>query len=344
MGIENIEMSHQSIGITSLGYYLPTGRMTSLEMSQLSNTPENVFIEKIGIFQKCVVTDDEQPSEMGTKAALSAIDNAGIRASDIDLIVYCGVGDYDYRLWSPAAKIQSEIGADQAFAFEVRNFCNSGNLGIDICRNMLIANTEFTYGLVVCSDRLSSLVDYSNQDSLSTFMFADGATAAILKKGETSNQILAYHAVTDSEAVDCFKIPLGGTRLPFHSDNVDQSLNYMQVADREKLEKIISEVYLETYKKVIFKSLQKSSYTINDVDFIFTNQGKKSLLIKIFSWLGLTLEQTFISLPEHGNLGASDTLLGLCKSREEGKIKPGNLVVLASSAAGFSWGALTIKF
>ena len=106
----------------------------------------------------------------------------------------------------------------------------------------------------------------------------------------------------------------------------------------------MSEVYLENYQKVIRKSLDKSGYSIKDVDFLFTNQVKKSLLKRIFESLELDQKKTFISLPENGHLGAVDTLFCLGKTLESNQIKPGNLVVLASSAAGFSWAALTVKY
>ncbi len=107
-------MENKSVGITSIGYYIPSGVLTSEEMAKLANLPVSVLTEKIGIQKKPIAASD-----MGIKAALEAIEKAQIKASEIDIIAYCGAADYDYRFWSPAAKIQAEIGADNAFAFEV---------------------------------------------------------------------------------------------------------------------------------------------------------------------------------------------------------------------------------
>ncbi|NEU77431.1 beta-ketoacyl-ACP reductase [Hassallia byssoidea VB512170] len=337
-------MIKQTVGITSVGYYIPARILTSKEMAKLANLPEFVFTDKIGIKQKPIADKDEHPSDMGIKAALEAINQAKITASEIDLIAYCAAGDYDYRFWSPAAKIQDAIGAENAFAFEVRNFCNSGNLGIHICRNMLLADSDLSYALVVCSDKLSMLLDYSDVNSLSTFIMADGAAAAILKKEEPTNQILFYHAITNGKLVDCLKVPSAGTKFPVGGTQINDELNYLKVKDPQELDTILSNVYLENYGKVIHKSLQKSGYSIKDVDFLLTNQVKKSLSKGILESLNLKDDQTFISLPEYGHLGAVDTIFGLAKTLESKKIKPGNLVVLASSAAGFSWAALTIKY
>jgi 3-oxoacyl-[acyl-carrier-protein] synthase-3 len=337
-------MKAETVGIASVGYYLPSGVLTSEEMAKLSNLPEMVFTEKIGINKKPIAAKDEHPSDMGIKAALKAIDNAEITAKEINLIAYCGAGDYDYRFWSPAAKIQGQIGAENAFAFEVKNFCNPGNLGIHLCRNMLLADDELSYALIICSDKLSALLNYSDLDCLSTFTFADGSAAAILKKGEPSNQILAYHGMTNGKMSDYLMVPLAGTKFPLDNTEIDKELSYLKVANPKELDNILSDIYLENYQKVIHKSLAKSGYSIDNVYFLFTNQVKKSLLQKIIESLGLNNEQTFTSLSENGHLGAVDTIFCLGKTLESNKIKSGNLVVLASSAAGFSWAALTIKY
>lgn len=258
-------MLKETVGIASIGYYIPSGILTSNEMAKLANLPEFVFTEKIGVEKKAIAQTNEHPSEMGTKAALAAIEQAGITPNQIDLIAYCAAGDYDYRFWSPAAKIQDNIGAEHAFAFEIKNFCNSGNLGIHICRNMLLADAELSYALVICSDKLSMLLNYADVDCLSTFTFADGAAAAIIKKGETSNLILSYHAMTNGNLADYLKVPLAGTKFPVDYNKLDSELNYLKVANPKGLEKVLSETYLINYEKVIKKSLQKSGYSINNI-------------------------------------------------------------------------------
>lgn len=333
--------STQSVGIKAIGYYLPDGVMTGRDMAELSGISASVFAEEIGIVQKPVAGADEHPSGMGVRAALDAIGKAGIPPSAIDLIAYCGAGDYDYRFWSPAAKIQDAIGARGAFAFEVRNFCNSGNLGIHICRNMLLADSAYRYALVVCSDKLSHLLNYANPDCLSTFVMADGAAAVVLEKGERSNRILAYHGLTDGSLADFLKIPAGGTRVPEGTGSAHHLLN---VDNPKELNRIFSELYLKNYQLVVRASLEKSGCRLDDVSLLLTNQVKKSLALQILAALGLKEEQTLVTLPELGHLGPADTLLGLAKSLEADKVNSGNIVVLASSAAGFSWAALTLQW
>lgn len=331
----------QSVGIKSIGYYLPKQVLTGADMAVLSGIPPEVFAEKIGIEQKPVAGADEHPCAMGIQAALDALAKAGIPPSELDLIAYCGAGDYDYRFWSPAAKIQHEIGAHGAFAFEVRNFCNGGNLGLHICRNMLLADADYRYALVVCSDKLSHLLNYADPACLSTFIMGDGAAAAVLEKGATGNRLLAYHGITDGSLADFLKIPAGGTRVHDYADARNHLLN---VDNPQELERIFAELYLKNYQVVVRASLEKSGYCLDDVRLLLTNQVKKSLAQQILAALGLRAEQTLITLPETGHLGPMDTLFGLALSLEQGRIRPGDIVVLASSAAGFSWAALTLRW
>ncbi len=202
----------KTIGIAAISYYLPSGVMTSEAIAKLANIPPWILTEKIGMEQKTIAAENEHPSDMGTKAAMEVIKKADIQPEEIDIIAYCGVGDYDYRFWSPAAKIQAAIGAKNAHAFEIRNFCNSGNLGIHLCRNMLLADSSLKYALIVCSDKLSQLVNYSDKNTNSLLFFADGAAAALLKKGESSNKIMSYHGITDGKLADFVRVPLGVRR------------------------------------------------------------------------------------------------------------------------------------
>ncbi|NEN87576.1 MAG: 3-oxoacyl-ACP synthase [Okeania sp. SIO3H1] len=338
------EKNNETVGITTIGYYIPSGVMTSEAIAKLADIPLWVLTEKLGMEKKPIAAEDEHPSDMGIKAAISAIEKAQIQPEKIDLIVYCGGGDYDYRFWSPAAKIQAAIGAENAHAFEVRNFCNGANLGIHICRNMLLADSSLNYALVVCSEKLSQLLNYSDKNISFMLTFSDGAAAALLKKGESSNKILSYYGMTDGRLADFIRVPLGGTKLPVKGENIDLELNYVKVEESEKLDKILSEIYLKNYKKVIITALQKSGFSIEKIDFLFSNQIKKSVFLSLLESLKLSEENTFISMKESGHFGGADTLFCLAKTMELEKIKPGNLVVLASSASGFSWGATVIKY
>ena len=96
-----------------------------------------------------------------------------------------------------------------------RTAATAGTSGVNLCKNLLLSDSEKEYALVVCSEKFSTSIDYTDPNSLSLFMVGDGAAAAVLKKGEATNQLLDYASLTDGSTVDCVKVPMGGTRIPY---------------------------------------------------------------------------------------------------------------------------------
>lgn len=333
-----------SVGISGMGYYIPDGILTSHEMATRSGIPEPVFLEKIGIERKHIAGPDLHPADMGVRAANNAIEDAGIDPGEIDILVYCGLGYYDYRFWSPAAKIQDKIGAKKAYSFEIRNGCNGGNLGLHTCKELLLGDPEKEYALVVCSEKLSMNINYGNPGSLSGFSFADGAAAAVLEKNHEHNRLLAYASITDGSLVDHVKIPHGGTRSPPNENPPDEKDYCLCVDNPEGLDQIFSHIYLKNYLYIINEALRKSGYSSGDIDYLFMNQVKKSLTQNIMAGLGLDLSRTMITMKVYGHMGSVDTLFALARAREEMWVRPGNLVVLAGSAIGFTWAGTVLKF
>lgn len=340
-----VRSQKETVGIASIGYYIPENILTSSEMSRLSGIPLPVFLEKIGLEKKHIAARDEHPSDMGIRAAREAVKRAGIDPGEIGVIAYCGASFYDYRFWSPAARIQAALGADNCYAFEVKNGCNGGNLGVNLCKNLLLSDYEKEYALVVCSEKFSNSIDYTDPSSLSLFMVGDGAAAAVLKKGEATNQLLNYVSLTDGSTVDCVKVPMGGTRHPYTGGAASANrLNYICVDDPQGLDRILSLTYLDNYVKVIGGAVEKSGHSLKDIDFLFTNQVKRSLSHDIFQSVGLGEEHTVTSIRDFGHMGTVDTLFNLGRAMEQGLIKPGCLAVIASSGAGFTWAAMALKF
>ena len=333
-----------TVGISGTGWYLPPGIVTSRQMANWSGIDEEVFTGKIGIAKKHVAGPDEHPAEMGIRAASRAIEDAGISPEEIDVIVYGGLGFYDYNFWSPAAKIQGEIGAHKAFAFEVRNGCNGGNLALSVSRDILLGHPGKEYALVVCSDKLSMAVNYADRTAISSFSFADGAAAAVLKKDHRDNRLLSYASITDGSLADYVKVPCGGTRLPMTGAGAGREDCFLRVTDPAALDGIFSRTYLKNYLAVISEALESSGHTIRDIDHLFTNQVKKSITDSLLAELGLNEDQTMRTMKEYGHMGPVDTLFCLAKAHESGRIRPGDLVVLAGSAIGFTWAALGLQY
>lgn len=318
------------VGIDSIGYYIPKDFMTAEEISELSGIPTHVLTDKMGFSRKPVAKAGELASEMGIKAALDALEKSSVTAKDLGMIIFCDsiLGDYDGR--SLAAKVQDSIGASNSFAFEIKNGCNGGNLGIHLAANMLKYDPGMKAVLLVCSETLSRYINYKDPDLLSTYPFGDAATALILKKGETKNQIMSYVSITDGSLVKFVGKP--------------KDSDFLKIEDPKAFNDILMVNYIKNYQMVINGALEKGRYSMDDIDFLFVNQVKSSLLKKMLEAFNLTDENTMSTFRNYGHMGPSDTLFALAKTMENNKIKSGDIVVLASSAVGFTWGATVIRF
>jgi 3-oxoacyl-[acyl-carrier-protein] synthase III len=331
------------IGITSAGYFIPDGVMTSREMADLSGIPLSVLTENFGMEQKHVASPDEHPADMGEKAARCAIDKAGIRPADLDIVIFCGAGYYDYQFWSPASRIQYAIGADNAFAFDLKGACNGGNLGIRVCSTLLAADPHLQRGIVICSDRFSPVVDYRRPENLPFFAIGDGASAVVLSKNEPSNSLLGYAGISDGTCVDYVKSAHGGSRSDgIFSDPSDPRFFYVDPA--KALADVRPDLFLGNFIRVIRQAVSRSGFDTTGIDRLLTNQIKRTRVLEILENLGLSENKTRFTMRRYGSIGPGDTLLCLAMDLENSTIRPGDLVVLASSGIGFTWGAQVVRF
>jgi len=335
--------SNPGVGITSIGYYIPKQVITSKEIAAISGVPFSTLTEKFGIEQKHVAGPDEHPVSMAEKAALSALAKGQIDPADIDIIAYCGAGYNDYQFWSPSSKLQHILGVPNAFTIDMKGACNGGNLAIMVCNNLLKADPTKKSALVVCGDKLSPVMNYKNKDNLPFFALGDGAAAAVLTRGEPSNELLSYEGITDGTCGDYVKVPYGGTRVTELSDDREHAL-HISVDPKKALADISPDVFLGNFIRVIRKAVEKSGYSTPDIAWLLTNQIKKTRVLDILIELGLDENKTRSTMKDYGSIGPGDTIFALGLQQEEGLIHPGDLVVLASSGIGFTWGAQVIRY
>jgi 3-oxoacyl-[acyl-carrier-protein] synthase III len=335
--------SDPTVGITSIGYYIPERVITSAEIAAISGVPLSILTDKFGIDQKHIAGPEEHPVSMAEQAAESAIKKGRINREDIDIIAYCGAGYYDYQFWSPSSRLQHVLDVPDAFTIDLKGACNGGNLGIMVCNTLLKADDSKQCALVVCSDKLSPLMDYENKDTLPFFALGDGAAAAILSRGERSNELLAYEGITDGSCGDYVKVPYGGTRVTEICSTRDRELR-ITVDPTKALADIRPEVFLGNFIRVIKKAVLKSGYQTHEVSWLLTNQIKRTRVLDILAGLGLDDKKTRSTMRDFGSIGPADTLFALALQQDDDQIKPGDLVVLASSGIGFTWGAQVIRF
>ena len=333
---------HVALGIAGFGTYAPKKTVSAEQLAKEANIPVERLTLGIGFDQIHVADETEQPFDMGLTAAHEAIEDAGIKGEDIDLVIFVSAGDYDYRFWCPSSAIVRALGCHHAYSFEVRNGCAGGNLACNIVGGLMDRDPSINTALVICSDTLSKVVSTKVEGCHPLLYFGDGAAAVVLKKNHPRYQFLSFAEHTDGELSDLLRVDIGGTRFPAGPNIEDCNKNYSQV-DSVQFAALINKVYLKEYISVIEMAVKRSRHKVSDMNYIVMNQIKKTLRNDILDAIQLPHDHTYISLTEFGHIGPADAFFSMALAHRKGLLPEGELAIIATSGLGFSWAASVVR-
>lgn len=334
----------EKIGIVSTGVYLPDYRMPSSEIANLSGIPLEVVEKKMGIREKTIPGPDDHTCQMGIFAAKNALEKAAIDPLTIDLIIYIGEEHKEYPLWTAGIKLQQEIGAVNAWAFDVALRCGTTVMALKVAKDMMNSDSSIKTVLLAGGYRNVDFIDYQNPRTRFMYNLSAGGGAIILQKGQHQrNELLETSLMTDGSFSEDVVVVAGGTKYPITGEAIEKRLNYLDVLDPEGMKKRLEEKSMKNFLQVIRKSITKSGYTQEDIDYLAILHMKRSAHNYVLKELNLRDEQS-IYLEDYGHIGQIDQILSLELALEQGKIKAGDLVVLVSAGIGYAWGATTIRW
>lgn len=329
------------VGIKNIGIYVPPKIKDSAKIAELSGIPEDVIREKFGIVHVHEAEQDETVSFMGIEAAKRAIE--GFDPKNLDLVVYCGSEYKDYYLFNCAAKIQHEIGAVNANAFEIHSLCSAGVYSLKILKSIMLCDDSINHVLLVSSSKETQIINYKNHNSRFMFNFGDGAAAVLLEKGLDKNVILETHMISDGQfAEDVAVFGVGCRNFKANAD-IKCSDKFLNVPDIQSMKKRLDPITLDNFNSVIAKSIKKSGYTDKDIGFVAPIFMKRSILEKILEKYNLTEENSFV-LEEYGHCQSADAFISLTEGEKKGRLKKGKIAVLLGAGTGYTWAATAVRW
>ncbi|MFD3874611.1 3-oxoacyl-ACP synthase III family protein [Streptomyces sp. NPDC058623] len=275
-----------------------------------------------------VLGDHEQAWKLALRAAGTLLDRTGVAASDIRQVIYAGSGEWDRPFWSPSAKVAHELGVGRAHCFEVANFCNAGTTALRIGAEDTGLGAG-NYALVLIGDRLSRMVDYSDPDSKALFNFGDAAAAVLLASDGYRFRILHSAMRTDPSWADYYAGEFRENRVAIRRG-----------AHRRGL----GDAYLENFTGLVRDSLSALGRDVSEISHFLVNQGDRTMHETLLDALGIPEERSVFNYHRYGHMGGADTLIALKGLEAEGRLRPGDLIMLATSAMGFSWGITTLEY
>ncbi len=324
-------------GIVAIASCLPEQRLTGAELCARAGVPADALDRLYGLDEKRVAGPGEHPSELGLVVARRVLEQTRTRPDELSLIVFCNAsGIFDYRAWSPATKLQHELGAVNAFAYELFNGCNGVNLALQQAALHLSGRPEGACALVVSAERSAGRLDYGDARGLGVFHLGDGAAAALVRRGHPTARLGAYASVTEGRLHDFLMVPAGGTREPL----VATEVGGLKVGDPLRVQRELGPRFITRYRDVIVEAVEQSGASLPALRWLCVNQTKRDLQAALLDALGLPRERLVVTMRHWGHVGACDTLLGLETVLET--LRPGEVAVLASAASGFTWGAQAV--
>jgi len=330
--------------ITGLGYYVPSNVVTNDDLSKIIDTNDEWIQERTGIQERRhVIRGEDTTTTMGVKAARIAIERSGVAMEDIDFIVFATLSP-DYYFPGPGVLVQRELGLKTVGALDVRNQCSGFVYGISVA-DQYIKTGMYKTILVIGSEVQSTGLDMSSRGRGVSVIFGDGAGAAVLSREEDlSKGILSTHLHSEGQHAEelVVKAPGMGGRwvTDILKDNDPNDESYFPYMNGQ----FVFKNAVVRFSEVINEGLQANNLQVSDIDMLIPHQANLRISQFIQKKFGLTDDQVFNNIQKYGNTTAASIPIALTEAWEQGKIKSGDIVILAAFGSGFTWGSVIIRW
>lgn len=301
-------MLQTNIGILGIGTYFPEKIEVAADLVEATNIPEHILQQKMGIRQRHIASDKDTVSYMASQASLRAIESAGIDPAEIDMVISHGSEYKDHVIWNAAGKIQHEVGAVNAYAFEMYALCAGAPIAMNIARSMMIADPALETVLLAAGSRENDLISTTNPRARFMYNFGAGGGAMLLRRGMDNNLVLGASAFTDGSLSETVMLTREPDALGDDASIKGDYHGNLDVRNSDYMAERLGETSLNNFKKVITDSIKKSGFTLDEVAFMGITHMKRSFYELILSEVGLSPEQS-VYLEDYGHIQSVDQVI-----------------------------------
>jgi 3-oxoacyl-[acyl-carrier-protein] synthase-3 len=319
--------------ITGIGAYLPSRRLTNLELESMVDTSDEWISTRTGIKERRIAADDETTATLGAKAALAALADAGLDPQDLDLIVL-GTSSPEYLFPSTASVVQGAIGATCP-ATDVLAACTSFIYGLHAATTA-IESGRARRVLVVGADVLTRHVDFT--DRATCVLFGDGAGAVVLEAGDEPG-VCGIDLGTDGTGTDVLLVPAGGTAAPATVERVEAGEQYIHMVGSE-----VFRFAVRVIPETTLRALEQSGLGVGDLTWLVPHQANQRIMDAAADRLGIDPARVVSNIETTGNTSAASIPLALNDLYTCGQLQPGDVLALVGFGAGMTWGAAVVRW
>ena len=322
--------------IRSLAIYVPPRVLTNADLEKMVNTTDEWIMQRVGIRERHIADPGVATSDLGTKAAELALERAGITADQIGIVIV-GTVTPDMMFPCTACLIQNKIGARNAWGFDISAACSAFTYSITVA-SQFVASGAHDHVLVVGADVMSSIIDY--QDRSTCVLFGDGAGAVVVAPAvDGQGAILDYEHEIDGSGGGALYMPGGGSRKPPSHETVDGRMHYVKQDGRA-----VFRFAVRKTEEIARRVLDRNGLQPSDLDLFVSHQANRRIIEAATANLEVDPGKVIINIEHYGNTTAATIPLALNDAVCTGRLKKGDLVLLASVGAGFTVGAVLLRW
>ena len=328
-------MTKITAAITAVGAYVPEYKLTNKELESLVDTNDEWITSRTGIKERRILKDDTKAtSYLAIKAAQDLIAKRNLDPAEIDMVIV-GTATPDMSVAATAAYVASEIGAVNAFGYDLAAACSSFVYAMSTAATY-IESGRYKKVLIIGADKMSSIIDYKDRNTC--VIFGDGAGAALFEPNEEGLGLQDEYLRSDGIGRDFLRIEAGGSLHPASRDTVDKNLHFIKQDGKTVFKYAVSNM-----AGACEKVMERNQLTNEDVDWLVAHQANKRIIDATAKRMGLKDDsKVLINIEKYGN--TTSATIPLVLNDFEKKFKKGDTLVFASFGGGFTWGSIYLKW
>jgi 3-oxoacyl-[acyl-carrier-protein] synthase-3 len=317
--------------ITGTGGYLPEKVLTNFDMEKMVDTSDQWIVERTGIQKRHIAGEDEYTCDLAEKAALKALDMAGVKPREIDLIIVATTTP-DQVFPSTACLLQARLGVRGPAAFDVQAVCTGFIYALSVA-DKFIQTGVAKRALVVGAETVSRILDWSDRNT--SVLFGDGAGAVVVEASREPG-IISTHLHADGTYEHLLRVPTGISR---GYDMMRQGKAFIEMKGNE-----VFKVAVTTLGRIVDETLSANGMKKSDIDWLIPHQANIRIINATARKLQTPMDRVVVTVDDHGNTSAASVPLALDVAVRDGRIKRGEVILMEAFGGGFTWGSILAKF
>ncbi len=328
-------MSTASAIISGTGMSVPDRVVTNQDLEKIVNTSDKWITSRTGIRERRIAGKDEKLSTFCIKAAQAAMDAAGVTPPEIAMIIVATVTP-DHPIPATACIVQNALGCKNAAAFDMQAGC-SGFIYAQSVAKQFVVSGRCKHVLVIGAEILSKFLNW--EDRATCVIFADGAGAVVMSEGDFPRGVLSSAMYTDGDMADFITLPAGGSAIPPSAESLEQGQHFIQMRGNETFKMAV-----RSLAGVCREVLESAGLTPGDVNWFIPHQANQRIIGAVGERLGITGERCYVNIDRFGNTSAASIPIALDEIVRAGKVKEGDILLMAAFGAGLTWAGSVVRW